>query len=385
MSEIKTKTNCNSEALLGFVMNQLSQSEAELIRQHLLNCPECSEEKAQFEMLRNGMDEFKDVKLTETDSQEIWNILQNEAGKAADRVSLRNAWHILWKPRLLPIIATSAFLFLMIIVAVGAKLLPSQSSKIAIAGTSMELKPEEQRQIEFNVGADVTIEPASRIAIDAADRDSGRIYLANGKISVRVNKLKNDQHFEVRTDDAVIAVKGTRFEVIKSMPDMTDVVVTEGTVWVTPAGKNRDKIILKAGQSVSVPGEITYLGELRKSGEKALLSETTVEDAVVFFERYILTDGSNSNIEVKFLLADAFEQLGDIGKAIKIYNDIIIESSDNLKAENAFASLASAHKRLGHKEKEMETWKSYIERFPKGVYSQEALNILTWSDNSKTR
>lgn len=250
MSEIKTKTSCNSEALLGFVMNQLSQSEAELIRQHLLNCPGCSEEKAQFEMLRNGVEELKNVKLTETDSQEIWSVLQNEAGKAADRVSLKNAWHVLWKPRLLPIIATTAFLFLIIIVAISIKLLPDQSAKIAVAGTSIESNSE-QWQLEFNVGADITIEPASRIAIDVAESDRGRIYLADGKISVRVNKLKNDQHFEVRTDDAVIAVKGTLFEVVKSTTDTTVVVVAEGTVWVTPAGKNRDKIILNAGQSAT--------------------------------------------------------------------------------------------------------------------------------------
>ena len=115
-------------------------------------------------------------------------------------------------------------------------------------------------QISLSDGSIVSIGENSRMRVAEYDRagdiTTARIGLLSGVLRLVVNKLSPSGKFEVETETAVAAVRGTDW-VIESTPAQTSVALVSGVVAV--AGRNEhagDRVVLDAsGQGTDVrPG-----------------------------------------------------------------------------------------------------------------------------------
>lgn len=98
-------------------------------------------------------------------------------------------------------------------------------------------------------GARVEVEGEIRLA--AASEARTRIELRAGRVTSTVPPLAAGETYVVVTPAAEVAVRGTRFTVIRTVDGGTDVSVTEGVVEVTPTGGVA--FLLRAGESRQVP------------------------------------------------------------------------------------------------------------------------------------
>ncbi len=374
MSGNDYKTECRPDLLVDFAAGRLESQEKDAIAEHLKYCPQCSRKLKQLREFEKGLQATRTIEMEADTSEEIWSTLHQYVQQSQQELQVRNAWRtILSRPSTFAVAASILFLipgiWLLIHFLGPMAVDPSARPGEAVATAQNETIPR-----TFPVGAVASFGPEARATVREADRKSGIVFLERGQVNVSVQKLKEHRRFEVHTEDAIVQVKGTRFEVDKKSDDMTRVEVFEGTVWVNPVGKNREQIILTAGSSAEIPSLDAYLRELRQAGENALNAKAFSE-ATSYFKRFLKTSENEEASEVEFLLAEALERNGNDAEAVRMYLDMT-RSSVSLRAENAYAAMASLQMRLENNSEVRKTWKQYLNRFPQGNFSQDALRWL---------
>lgn len=104
-------------------------------------------------------------------------------------------------------------------------------------------------------GATVSIEERSLVRLSSVSNGSEELGLARGRVEIRVPRLKPGATLAVRTPDARVSVRGTRFIVEVSERDarsVTSVSVLEGSVWVEARGRT---VVLERGARFSTGHE----------------------------------------------------------------------------------------------------------------------------------
>ena len=374
MSGNDYKTGCHPDLLVDFAAGRLERLEQDAIAEHLKRCSQCSRKLKQLHEFEKGLQATRTIEMKADASEEIWNNLQQYVQQSQQELHVRNAWRtILSRPSTFAVAASILFLIPGIWLLIHF-LGPMAADPSARPGEAVVTAQNETTPRTFPVGAVASFGPEARATVREADRKSGIVFLERGQVNVSVQKLTEHRRFEVHTEDAIVRVKGTRFEVDKHSDDMTRVEVFEGTVWVNPIGRNREQIVLKAGDSAEIPSLAAYLWELREAGENALNVKAFAE-ATSYFKRYLNTSETGDASEVEFLLAEALERSGNDTEAVHMYLDMT-RSSVSLRAENAYAALVSLQMRLKNNTEVRKTWKQYLNRFPQGNFSQDALRWL---------
>lgn len=119
------------------------------------------------------------------------------------------------------------------------------------------IKTAESAQVQLRVDEDkhIMMSEKSAVSIDAVgDEKKGKVSvnLIYGQTLIEIeNKLQKDDSFEVETNNATMAVRGTKFIVLYDENNKTSVEVIEGTVEVKDK-KSGKKELLEAGMSATV-------------------------------------------------------------------------------------------------------------------------------------
>ena len=108
---------------------------------------------------------------------------------------------------------------------------------------------------ELPSGAKVSIEERSLVRLSALSSGGEELGLALGRVEIRVPRLQKGATLAVRTPDARVSVRGTRFVVEVTRRDaqsVTSVSVIEGSVWVETRGRT---VVLERGARFSTGHE----------------------------------------------------------------------------------------------------------------------------------
>jgi FecR protein len=202
------------------------------------------------------------------------------------------------------------------------------------------------------------------------------IRLSAGHVGLRVPKLPRGGRVEIVTPDARVRVVGTRFTVRRGQKPQTTVTVTEGVVWVTPTGRNRQTVVLRAGESRTVLGEGAYLKQLRGQITAALRSGR-LQEAARLGRRYLnVTSKPAGASTMKLRLAGIVARLGRTAEAVRLYQDVMGSAPQAVARQNALAFLARLYERLGKKHMALGIWRGLTQKYPGGLFAIDALMAL---------
>ncbi|HUQ40215.1 MAG TPA: FecR domain-containing protein [Acidimicrobiales bacterium] len=133
-------------------------------------------------------------------------------------------------------------------------------------------------QFNFWDGSLTRIGPSTEYSLNVLSRNGGQRSV-EGKLDIgktwhNVKKVTTSgSRFEVRSSNAVAAVRGTKFAVVCLVRNVCTIAVAEGSVLVT--GKNGDVVLVGSGQEVTVD-ELGQLSPLRPISDDPWI-ETNVE------------------------------------------------------------------------------------------------------------
>jgi hypothetical protein len=122
---------------------------------------------------------------------------------------------------------------------------------------------------ELPSGAKVNIEERSLVRLSALSSGGEELDLARGRVEVRVPHLPRGATLAVKTPDARVSVRGTRFIVEVAERDaqsVTSVSVLDGSVWVEARGRT---VVLERGARFSTGHEPQGDGESAPTGAPA--------------------------------------------------------------------------------------------------------------------
>jgi len=228
---------------------------------------------------------------------------------------------------------------------------------------------------------------ASRGATVRILRDKPRtalIRLRTGRLGMRVPKLPRGGRVEVVTPDARVRVVGTRFTVQRGHQPRTTVAVAEGVVWVTPTGRNRRIVVLRAGESRTVLGEAAYLKQVLGQVSKAL-GAGRLTDAARLGRRYLaVTSKPAGAATMKLRLAGILVRLGRTRAAVKLYQDVMGSAPHAVARQNALAFLARLYERLGKARRALGIWRGLVKKYPRGLFAVDALMALVRAECRQT-
>ena len=162
-------------------------------------------------------------------------------------------------------------------------------------------------------------------------------------------------------------------ELEKQDEDSTAISVLDGTVWVHPAGRGREMLVLGAGETRTVLGEKAYLGNLLRQVDDAITG-SDLDSAERLARRYLeVTSRPDQADPVRLRLAGLLDRLGRVEDAEHAYRAIVDGSGAGIDRQNALALLASLIERTGQTERAVRVWKEIFRRFPEGMHAREAL------------
>jgi TolA-binding protein len=133
---------------------------------------------------------------------------------------------------------------------------------------------------ELPSGATVSIEEHSLVRLSSLSSGGEELGLARGRVEVHVPRLPRGATLAVRTPDARVTVRGTRFVVEVAQRDaqsVTSVSVLEGSVWVEARGRT---VVLERGARFSTGHEPEGAGESTSTSPPAPPSAATPSGGV---------------------------------------------------------------------------------------------------------
>ncbi len=243
--------------------------------------------------------------------------------------------------------------------------------KLLLAGGELHATAEAKTAVLGN-GARVRLDMGT-LKIETGSRSTQALLLPAGRVFIEVPKLPAGSTLSVRTPDAEIRVRGTRFQVIRISQE-TQIQVSEGVVEVRPVGLSRPTQFLRAGESTTVGSAEAYREGLRRQTLAALEhGEFSAAEARI---GELLGSGAEAaqQAEAQALLAWSLSARGKRGLAIARYRQALAlypAGQQALWAENACAELAI----LVEQESPASgpsAWADCLRRFPDGVHAELA-------------
>jgi len=151
-------------------------------------------------------------------------------------------------------------------------------------GTLLTLDVGQEAQVDFKDGTRMDLGATSAVRLSGIDKSGARIALESGSLSAEVAKQPKGSNFQVKTNDALLTVLGTKFTATK-YPWGTRVEVTEGRVRTKREADGKE-VEVGAGSRVDVgPGGMALQPIRPPLPEDALVLEPTA-DAVVVGGKY---------------------------------------------------------------------------------------------------
>lgn len=208
------------------------------------------------------------------------------------------------------------------------------------------------------------------LRLASASRTNHALVLPQGRVLVEVPKLPTGSTVSLRTPDAEIIVRGTRFQVMRTSKD-TLVSVLEGVVEVRPDGIGRPVQTIRAGESATIGSAEAYREGLRRSTLSALDHGEFAAAEKQLGQLLGTSADAVHKAESEALLAWSLSARGRRADAIARYRqalDLLPEGQQPLWAENACAELAILVEQASPQEART-AWAQCVRRFPHGVHS----------------
>lgn len=245
------------------------------------------------------------------------------------------------------------------------------------AGQRIETPADGGASLQLSTGTAMDLSGSTSFRVDSQGAIE-RFALQRGELSAHVAKLTSTQRFIVTTPDAEVEVRGTRFRVgvldrgeACGNGSRTRLEVSEGVVEVREAGAS---ILIRAGQhwpSDCDTSRPTAAAEPVAPGSDTRPALRELKPAATAPERTSALAQQND----LFAEGVALRRQGDVGGALRIYQEVIARFPKSPLAENARVErmrvLAKSHDRRAVDEARL-----YLARYPHGFATQEAQQLL---------
>jgi ferric-dicitrate binding protein FerR (iron transport regulator) len=330
--------------------------------QHLRDCPHCRLAYQGLPQVDQALAELAQLPVSVPSFDAIAGVAAGVARGQRRRRAVRRS-----VPYLYTGLGTAA-LAAGLVAAVLVGRARQHAPKLLVAGAELRATSEAKAAVLGN-GARVRLESGT-LKLATASKQSQSLVLSLGRVFVEVPKLAPGETLSVRTPDAEVRVRGTRFQVVRTSLD-TQVSVVEGVVEVRPEGIGRPLQTLRAGESATVGSAEAYREGLRHSTLEALdHGEFAAAEKQI---GQLLGAGAESSqqAEAQALLAWSLSARGKRGEAIARYRQALLllpEAEQPLWAENACAELAILMANESPQQS-AQAWAECLRRFPHGVHA----------------
>jgi hypothetical protein len=228
--------------------------------------------------------------------------------------------------------------------------------------------------VKIKIGGTIIPTSKTNFKILKENNKEGAVFLSNGELDVYVIPSKKGEikkRFEVKTNDGLVIVKGTKFKVTTDESGTT-VFVKKGKVWVEPIGKGRDKIILTQGLSTHILPLNTFLKKSKEEGTKAYINKDYL-NAKKSLESYLLN--KKNDYGVITILARIAEAEKRYENAISLYNQVL-KGATGIEQETALIAIAILLKKNNEVAKSRKMFLEYLDKFPEGVFRSDVYKQL---------
>lgn len=243
-----------------------------------------------------------------------------------------------------------------------------KAPKLLAPGTEIQATTEAKAAVLDN-GVRIRLE-AGTLKLASENRGTHSLVLPRGRVFVEVPKLPAGKTVSLRTPDAEVVVRGTRFQVMRTSED-TQVSVFEGVVEVRPDGIGRPVQTIRAGESATISSAEAYREGLRRSTLVAFDHGQFTAAEKHIGQLLGSTADAAHKAEAEALLAWSLSARGKRGEAVARYRQalgLLPEGQQPLWAENACAELAILVEQASPKDARP-AWTECVRRFPNGVHS----------------
>lgn len=422
------KRACPTGALLDLAAGRLNEDEAAAISVHVAQCPACARTLARAEDLARAAAAGADapsLEVTDALRDRLWSQLAPVAENAAKAARTRAAVRYLARSHY----GGLGIAAVVVAVVVATWLLPSTASRqaplpekpalafvpltglsqpkltaassppsaplvaavVAIAESPPASAPPptaghpQQRVTVLHLACGAAVQRAGAdVRLLHDDPGNGSVRLLTGTVQVEVPKLPAGARMAVETQEARIEVKGTRFSVTRN-PEGTGVRVTEGTVWVTPAGRGRQMEILTAGQDTVIQNLNLYRSGLREKLKTALTAKSWQEAGQLAHRLLETLDEGTEADGLRLQLAAVAVREGNDAQAVALAEHVAAHGAMDLTRQNALVFEANLHHAAKQTQAEMLVWQRYRQQFPQGTHIRQSLErLVQFSCNQTT-
>jgi len=250
----------------------------------------------------------------------------------------------------------------------------------------------------------VTMDPNTRMKVEAWHADRTDLFLHEGVIEAVVLPRETGATFEVRTEFAVVRVLGTRFRVRHEPGIETTVTSLDGEINVETS-LDRGVVAMQPGRVLKVnrfdvagPVVVAEVAnskgvipihqsprvKTKKANRKApsledvvvearrLLSRRKADEAIDLLDRFI-GEGGEALPRVMALMGDAYQVGGMFEEARDAYTQALT-AGPSTAPEGVFVDLARlCRDRMDDPVEARRAWERYLAAYPKGLYAARAM------------
>ncbi len=223
------------------------------------------------------------------------------------------------------------------------KLLALNEGESVGAGQTLKTDADSQLFLSISTGEGMVLEANTELEILRDKKQSFR--LREGGILVHLHKNLKKEDFRIFTNEGLVEVRGTKFEVRENQREGTIVSVIEGRVAAKNANEpDRGEQVLEPGQKIRLEAkgfqrsflssaELNDLNqkfidlkvdEIPRNSEKSFSNKDDLYKEYQRLERVVLTDGANYE-GVIVDMDEKFMYLQTLEKEIKIPRDSVME------------------------------------------------------------
>jgi ferric-dicitrate binding protein FerR (iron transport regulator) len=337
------------------------------VEAHIRDCPRCTERRARIEDVDAAMATLA-AEAEAASPPPDFRFIERRARAVARGRRRRRALR-----RLLPLALafTSA-------VGVTATVVRATRRAAAPAARSGAIVDASRGVAEATLadGAHLTV-TSGRAVVALSERHRALVRLDAGTAFLSVPHLDESATFVVGTEEAEVRVRGTRFEVARSVQG-TRIEVADGTVEVRPRAGAGAPFLLAKGESRLVEGLAARRERARLAALAALdqRDDSTAGDKIAAW--LDTAPPAEEAAHAHALLAWKLSRDGDAGGAREHYRQalaLLPAGLSPLWADNASAQLALLVER-DDPAAARQPWRAYLERFPSGVHAALARSRL---------
>ena len=267
----------------------------------------------------------------------------------------------------------------------GGAVVPLAEGSVRLAADAeLVTRPDEGAELRLASATEVSVAPASQVSI-RRERPSPEVFeervrLRAGSVALAVPKLGTRGKVLVETEDALVEVHGTRFNVrvVEEPPGVTftEVTVSEGRVLVRSGGQSR---FLGPGESTSTRVAAPPTPSADAAPPDGVESKAPASPRRAERRRPATAPVPPSELAEQNRLVEAAElaQRGGMPTlALERLEQLITRYPDAELAHNARVERFRLLERSGRHAEAVEAARAYVARHPNGFARQEAEHLL---------